>query len=944
MSLTLGLNTALSGLLTSQRALDVISQNVVNVNTPGYTRKVMSPESRVVNGVGAGVQEGAVLRSVDEGLVSDIRRQASQLEGLKSLQDYYPRIEDLFGKVGDTSSVAHIVQTLQNSFEVLATEADKPAQQWSTIQAAVQLSGNLQQSSTTLQNLRLEADRAVADTVTQINEQLTNIADLNQKIVRNTTIGLDAEDLKDKRDTALTTLAGLMDISYYERSDGSMLVYTGQGRTLVDNTASSLSHAATTTTDASLSLAGGNFNTITLTNFTDDLGATVQGGKLKTLLNLRDTIIPNLQANLDELSSQLKDGINQVHNRGTTLPQPMQTYNGTRVFALQGDVVQAATDAAPTIYYNGGTTIAAAAFGSLTFNNADATQPYLATITCATAGALAGLTAGTTFSINGSTNSRNDGTYKVVSVNGDTLTVQKANTRQTIKLGGSDDVMIGVFDTTGNQIVQGDLRTIMQTDYSGSWTVADTKRGKDDYEAKSSAGPWSINEVSAHLQQYLIAQGYSSATVGLNSAGKLDISLGSSAITGSTTDSLVFRDQASSTAGADQSDATINFDVDGDGTTDQTVKGFANFFGLNDFFVSNHEHGITDSDPMAANFKTSQARVIRLLDATGQIGNQISINAGSSLSDIATAINAATRTNESVLLASPNFTTTTATTFTVSDPTGTVLVNKTIAAGNLSLAQIAGTLTSGSVTAQVVKEDTGYRLRLFDSSGKALTVDVAGGTISGTTTTLGSTLTMAQTQRVNATVIPEGSGYRLRIKDSQDRELFIGANQDALGTSLLTDLGLHPAATRMASFMNVRADIQTAPTKISRGAMQWNADLGQYYLSQGDNTVAQQMADAMNAKVSMRTAGSIYSGQYTFSEYASATISMVAADSDHSKQQIDYQTTLKQALDFQYTSQSGVNLDEEVSNMISFQQSYSAAAKVISTLQQMLEELVNIVR
>jgi flagellar hook-associated protein 1 FlgK len=59
---------------------------------------------------------------------------------------------------------------------------------------------------------------------------------------------------------------------------------------------------------------------------------------------------------------------------------------------------------------------------------------------------------------------------------------------------------------------------------------------------------------------------------------------------------------------------------------------------------------------------------------------------------------------------------------------------------------------------------------------------------------------------------------------------------------------------------------------------------------------------------------------------------------------MDYQKTLTETLNFRYTSLTGVNLDEEVSQLMVYQQAYSAAAKVISTTQQMFEILNNILR
>ena len=262
------------------------------------------------------------------------------------------------------------------------------------------------------------------------------------------------------------------------------------------------------------------------------------------------------------------------------------------------------------------------------------------------------------------------------------------------------------------------------------------------------------------------------------------------------------------------------------------------------------------------------------------------------------------------------------------------------------LSQVAAAIDAvgGSVQAKVVQDSPGnYQLRVWDSRGQPLNVDVSGGTMG--TNNLGSYLGMKQAHLVQATVIPDGSGYRLRIRQSNDQELYVGATPDNATPpgSIITDLGLQVSATRSAGNLSVRTDIQGSPSLVACGAMQYNADLGKYALSEGDNTTALAMAKTMGTKAAMGSAGDMFAGSYTFAEYASASISVVSTNASHSKDQQSYQTSLGQSLNSQYTSSSGVNLDEEVANMINFQQAYSASAKVISTLQQMLDTLVNII-
>lgn len=858
MSITLGLNTALSGLMTNQKGLDVISQNVVNVNTKGYVRKQMTPESRVVNGIGAGVQQGALTRTVDEGLMRDIRRQTSTQGALDVTQTYYPRLEDLFGTVGKSTSISHQIEQLQTSFETLATQVNTPAFQQATVQTAKDMTSQFNEMTYHMQNLRLEADRAIHDTAELVNKQLDDIFDLNQKIVRNNAIGGDIGDLQDKRDTALTTLSKYMDIQYFERGDGSVGVFTKTGKTLVDKGPSTMSHVATTITDSWMTAAGGNFNKLTLSS-TDspDISEDINDGQLRALLDIRDTVITNLQAQMDEVAAKLKEAVNQVHNRGTIFPTQNSKMVGTRQLV-------------------------------------DPNNPAL----------------------NGSN-------------------------PQHIWFSGNDDTTIALFDTEGNQVASTTLRTIMSstsyTDAAGAGTALDMSDTATTLGVK-------MTDVAAKVQSWMRQQSYQGNAMGSASAsvttGTLVLDTGVPSVT------LAFRDQKATAAGSDATDARINFDVDGDNKADKQVAGFANFFGLNDFFTAKVPNSIVDSDVVSRDFTLSAARSFTLSDPTGKIGNTINMAAGSSLYDIAAKINAQTQSNESATLDSASLTTTSPTSISITDANGTV-AQVSIGAGALTLKDIADAINAQGSSAQAAAVQEGpnaYRLRVWDNRGVPLDISVNGGALG--TSDMKSYLGLQQAQQIQASVIPEGAGYRLRIRQTSDRELFLGATPDTLtpAGSFITELNMHTASTRKSGTIEVRADIQGSPAKVSRGAMQYNTDLGKYFLSEGDNTTALALGDAMSSKTQMATAGSLYAGSYNFAEHAAASIAQVSTDAAHSKDRLDYQTTLGQALNSQYTSTSGVNLDEEVANMINFQQAYSASAKVISTLQEMLDILVNIVK
>lgn len=941
MSLTLGLNTALSGLMTNQRGLDVISQNVVNVNTKGYTRKVMNPESRVLDGKGAGVQDGGVTRMVNEGLLKDLRRQSSNLGKLEAEQRFYPRIDDMFGEVADNTSIAHGLNSLNEAFEVLSSQADKPSTQWGTVQTGQDVAEQLRSMTDQLQHLRLEADGEIEATVNLINQKITDIHDINQKIVKNSAVSTGTTDLEDKRDTLVTDLAQLVDLQYFKRNDGGVVVYTSSGQMLLDNQPQLLSYSATSNIDAWMTAAGGQFGKISVDGGATDLAPEVVGGELRAFLNMRDKVIPDMQATIDEIAVRMKETINQAHNRGTSLPNVANYYQGTRIFAQQPSIVPNANETAGVIYQNGAS-IDSTAYTSLDIA-ADVTKPWRATMTAPGTSPFdaTNFAVGRTFTLSGAEDTANDGTYRVTGwTSVDLITVEKVNTPQTMQLTGTGDVVIATFDSDGNQLKRTTLNAVMQDDYTAAYGGAPgTNRSITDFASKTSHGNWSINEVSAHVESWLMSQGYASAEVNLDGDGKMVVDLGE------TDKSLVFRDQGTSAAGNDAADTTIAFDVNGDGATDQTIEGFANFFGLNDFYTAASKNFIFDSAVQSASFATSRSRDLTIYDTTGKLGDTMTIPVNSSLEDIATRINAHTRSTESAALDSLNdaWTTSTAATVSVTDSSGNAITPVVIPAGAVTLEQLAGLLTSNTVTGSVVIEGATRRLRLTDNRGEPLTMTISGGNFAAGGT-LGTALDMVQKQRISAGVVPEGAGYRLRLVHSGGDEVYASSTLDGQGNNLLSDIDFKRGASRFGELLNVRSDILIAPEKMGRGAMQWNDDKDQYYLSEGDNTTAIGMAAAMTTKIDMDSAGGIYSGKYTLSEFAASSISVVVSEAQHSTDQLDYQTKLNESLNFQNSSYSGVNIDEEVSAMIDFQQAYSASAKVITVLQEMLDTLINIMR
>jgi len=736
-SITTALRTAQSGLLVNQAALDATANNIANVNTVGYSRKIVNTEQRVVDGAGAGVQISELTRKIDEGLLKSLRLEISDLKALEVQDSFYLRMQELFGGPADDTSISHLISEFVASVESLADDPAKTLQQSDMVRRANEVMLKLQYMSTTIQELRQQADSELGKHVTSINESISSISSLNDEIVSRSSTNLDVSDLKDQRDKAIDELSEIVDIRYFYRNDGDVVIFTNSGRTLVDSLGVTLKHTASGTMDSTLTHSEGDIDGIYVGAEIsgNDITNDITGGEMKGLIDLRDNILPSLQSQLDELAGDLRDSVNQIHNRGAPFPG-LQSVTGSRIFA--------------------------------------------------------------------------DSSTQLVKLD---------------PTGSVDDVTIAIFDASGNQQAVTTLNTIMDGATYGA-----------DLSSRGAGNDWTVDQVASTLQAWMQAAGggnVSGATASVNSSGQFTLNLND------TTKYIVFRDQTAAANGSTHQDAEIGFDSDGDNDVDETAAGFSNFLGLNDFFTDGLSENIWETNVVSSTF-ASTAATLTFEDSSGALGN-VSIAAGKTLSEMVTTINNA----------------------------------------NLG------------VTATVVTDGSGSRLRISNDNGRSTTVthDVSG------------------------------------------------------GNTLLTSMGMHVADVRVASVLNVRSDILTTPANVSRGSMQWNADLGvagEYFVSEGDSTNIQALAVSLTANNTFETAGGISGNSSTFEEYSASILAVNAANADNLQSDLENQTALTNSLQNKSDTVRGVNLDEELANLILFEQAYSAAARIVSVIQRMFDALERI--
>jgi flagellar hook-associated protein 1 FlgK len=816
--LTLALRTASSGLLVNQAALNTIANNVANVNTEGYSRKIINLESRTVEGTGVGVQLADVTRAVDQGLIKSFRIESTTLGDFAVQEDFFERIQELFGEPADNTSISHLFNNFNVALESLSTQANGTIEQSELVRRSEDLVSKFQTMTDTLQELRQQADSQIGAAVEEINAISTNISEINDTLVRTQTVNNDPSALLDQRDLEINRLAQLVDIRTFTRSDGDVVVFTSGGRTLVDAIPAVLTHNVSSSVSSTLNEAAGTIDGIFVgtriagNNITDE----VRGGELKGLIDIRDDVLVTLQSEIDELAGELRDVFNQIHNRGTAFPGA-QTATGTRNF------VEPST--------------------------------------------------------------------------------------QTITFNGTDDTTLTLFDSQGNQTDTTTIRTLLTT-----------------------AGPHTIDAVATALQTYFQANGAANATAAVTN-GKFEINLNNANL------NFSFRDETATTVGSTAEDASIGYDAGG-GLTKLTIGGT---FALGDT--------VTTTINGTAIVSTATAPDATIADFRARIVSDINASAiGTGSTQVVTA-SAGSGIGEVILTLDKNGTNDTGFGFTaIASTTGTTTatvdgVDQTISGfsnffglndffvdGLPDNIHETNVLTGGfSVGAGTLRfsDDSGLL------SGSPLTV-VSGSSLTDLATQITNGIT-----NVTAAVIPDGDGFRLRISHDQGKSLIITDNI-ANPDTILSDIGLHVADARVSSTIAVRADISQSPSKIATGAMQYNDDIGaagEYFLGSGDDTTIVSLADQLAATNQFEQAGKLGALNSTFGEFANSILVGAANQAGTNLRNLEFQRSVTENLKLKADNISGVNLDEELAQLILFEQAFSAAARVIAVIQEMIDTL-----
>ena len=175
---------------------------------------------------------------------------------------------------------------------------------------------------------------------------------------------------------------------------------------------------------------------------------------------------------------------------------------------------------------------------------------------------------------------------------------------------------------------------------------------------------------------------------------------------------------------------------------------------------------------------------------------------------------------------------------------------------------------------------------------------------------------------------------KLQIMTTNDGYTFATGSDS---TGLLAALGLNAFFTgSRAEDIAVNAEVRNDPKRLAAGKVD-----GAFEANVGDNDTAKAIAALLTKKVYISTMWQKTTNQ-SLNEYYNSLVAKVGADTLASKSNAAYSKALNDDLEERHAAVAGVNLDEEMTNLIRFQHSYTAAAKLITTADQMMQTILGL--
>ncbi len=325
MSLSAAFNVISSSFAVNSAQTAVVSNNIANANTPGYSREI----ANVVTNSYGGADVASVTREANAALLEQVSSSTSQAATQQAISDGLSTLAQTVDDSSSASSTSGANQNgaspsamLANLQSALTTYEDSPTSSSAAeaaVSAASDLASSLNSGSATVAQVRELVDQSMASSVGTINSLLSQFTAANNAVVNGLQAGANVATAEDTRNSIVTQLAQQIGVSTVTAANGSESIYTDSGVALFQDTPRVVAFTATPTLVDGASGAPVTVDGVPITGANSPMP--IQSGALAGYAAIRDTLAPEYQAQLDQIAGGLINAFAESDQSATpTLP------------------------------------------------------------------------------------------------------------------------------------------------------------------------------------------------------------------------------------------------------------------------------------------------------------------------------------------------------------------------------------------------------------------------------------------------------------------------------------------------------------------------------------------------------------------------------------------------------------------------------------------------
>lgn len=298
MSLTSALRIAQNSLMNTGIQTTVTSRNISEASNPNYVRR-----DAVLVSTGNGARVVNINRATSDDLLWDSLQALSDSKAQSIVSNGANRLQRLVNGADNSTSAATLLANFEDALQLYGNDSSNTLLAESAVGYAKELSDGLNSSSLAIQEYRAELDQNINSSVGELNNLLDQFKQVNDEIVKGTGSGQDVNNALDQRDTLLKQISEYVSVSVVKRDNNDFVLYTDQGVTLFETVPREVSFQPLSSYSAGIT---GNTIRIDGVPVIGGIGADSNAtGTLEAMVQLRDTVTVDMQAQLDEIARSM---------------------------------------------------------------------------------------------------------------------------------------------------------------------------------------------------------------------------------------------------------------------------------------------------------------------------------------------------------------------------------------------------------------------------------------------------------------------------------------------------------------------------------------------------------------------------------------------------------------------------------------------------------------